>query len=98
LPPEPNIRTLKRGGGERRLTRVGRGSCICDHLVDQLLRHGAYGNVQAAIALVVSDDLVALVATSNAVTMLQRNSTTSGPDTVSLGRRRFAASRTLLAC
>jgi hypothetical protein len=41
---------------------------------------------------------VALVATSNAVTMLQRNSTTSRPDTVSLGGRRFAASRTLPAC
>ena len=37
----------------RRLTRVGPGggSCICDHRVDQLLRHGAYGNVQTAIAL-----------------------------------------------
>lgn len=49
---------------------------------NQLLRHGAYGNVQTAIALFVSDAPVALVATGNAVTMLRRNSTTSGPDTV----------------
>jgi hypothetical protein len=41
------------GGGlwpNQSRTIRGGGSCICDHRVDQLRRHGAYGNVQTAIA------------------------------------------------